>query len=99
MEQDNAYLALEHRIRSLEQFDQRNQTAHREFYGRLQVVEVNHAVAQERHEQILKRFDTLGGKLEELTSHPGKRWNGLVDKALFAGVGVVIAYVLAHLGF
>lgn len=99
MNQEPSYLALEHRINSLEQFDQRNQKAHREFYNRLQSVEVNHAVGQERHDQILKRFDTIGGKLEELTSHPVKRWNGLVDKGLYAVVGVVIAYALSHLGF
>lgn len=92
-------LALEQRVLTLEQCDQKNQNAHREFYNRLQVVEVSYAVAQERHEQIMKRFDVINGKLEELTSHSGKRWNGLVDKALYGVVGVMIAYIMTQIGF
>lgn len=91
--------ALEQRVSALEQSDHKNQNAHREFYNRLQVVEVSYAIAQERHEQIMKRFDTLNGKLEELTSHSGKRWNGLVDKALFAAVGIIVAFILSQVGF
>lgn len=92
------YQALEHRVRSLEQNDVRNLNAHREFYTRLQNIELNHAVSQERHEQIIKRFDAVNQKLEELTSHPVKRWNGLVDKVLYGGVGLILAYVLTQVG-
>ncbi len=98
MNQEMNLLALEQRVSALEQCDQKNQNAHREFYNRLQVVEVSYAVSQERHEQILKRFDSITGKLEELTSHSGKRWNGLVDKSLFAGAGILVAYFFSQLG-
>lgn len=99
MNMESALITLEQRVNALEQCDQKNQNAHREFYNRLQVVEVSYAVSQERHEQIMKRFDTVSVKLEELTSHSGKRWNGLVDKALYGGVGIVVAYILTQVGF
>lgn len=99
MNPELSLMALTQRVAALEQCDQKNQNAHREFYNRLQVVEVSYAVSQERHEQIMKRFDVLNGKLEELTSHSGKRWNGLVDKALYGVVGVVVAYILTQVGF
>lgn len=99
MNVESSIIALEQRVNALEQCDQKNQNAHREFYNRLQVVEVSYAVSQERHEQIMKRFDTVSGKLEELTSHSGKRWNGLVDKALYGTVGIVVAYILTQVGF
>lgn len=99
MNVENAIIALEQRVNALEQCDQKNQNAHREFYNRLQVVEVSYAISQERHEQIMKRLDTLNRTLEELSSHSGKRWNGLVDKALYGGVGVIVAYMLTQIGF
>lgn len=44
------------------------------------------------------KVEKLGGKVETMESKPGKRWEGLVDKAIWAFAAAVIAYILAHLG-
>ena len=36
--------------------------------------------------------------VKSLTAKPGKRWEGIVDKAIFATVGGIIAYLLFRLG-
>lgn len=39
--------------------------------------------------------DRLTGKVEALESKPVRRWDGLVDKLLFAVAGAVIAWIAA----
>lgn len=41
----------------------------------------------------------LDSKVETMEQKPAKRWEGLVDKALWAIVGAAIAYALAQVGF
>lgn len=44
------------------------------------------------------KFSTLDGKVTALEQKPAKRWDGMVDKAIGAAVGGIIAYALAQLG-
>lgn len=44
------------------------------------------------------KVEKLGGKVETMESKPGKRWENLVDKALWAFAAAVIAYILGHMG-
>ena len=55
-------------------------------------------VMAERQEQVADTVEKLDGKVTSLESKPAKRWDGLVDKAIWAVVAAVIAYILAHLG-
>ena len=36
--------------------------------------------------------------VEELKAKPGKRWDGIVEKAIWAVVAAVIAFLLARFG-
>lgn len=40
----------------------------------------------------------LDGKVEQLEQKPGKKWDGLVEKAVWAIVAAAIAYALAQIG-
>lgn len=62
-------------------------------------------VMAEKQCQMVDTVDRLDGKVEKLDSKvetmegkPGKRWESLVDKALWAFAAAVIAYILAHMG-
>ena len=41
----------------------------------------------------------LESKVDVLESKPGKRWDGLVDKAIWGVAGAVLAFLLAKIGF
>ena len=62
-------------------------------------------VMAERQQHCVDSVDTLDGKVSTLDSKvtaleqkPAKRWDGMVDKAIGAAVGVAVAYILAQLG-
>lgn len=51
-----------------------------------------------KQEQISDTVDKLDGKVEALEAKPGKRYEGLVEKIIWAVVGAVVAYILSHVG-
>lgn len=62
-------------------------------------------VMAERQEQCVtsvgtldKKVSTLDGKVTALEQKPAKRWDGMVDKAISALVGGLIAYMLSKAG-
>lgn len=62
-------------------------------------------VLAERQQHSADSIDTLGvqvstldGKVTALEQKPAKRWDGMIDKAIGAAVGVFIAYLLAQFG-
>ena len=55
-------------------------------------------VMAEQIKQMRGSIDSLDEKVETLESKPGKRWDGIVDKAIWAVAGGIIAFLLAQLG-
>ena len=62
-------------------------------------------IMAERQEQCVNsvgkldsKVSTLDGKVTALEQKPAKRWDGMVDKAIGALVGGIVAYMLAQLG-
>lgn len=49
-------------------------------------------------EQMAKAQEKQGKRLEALEQKPAKRWEALVDKALWAVAGALLAYVLSQVG-
>lgn len=47
---------------------------------------------------IKKDVTALGSKVDVLESKPAKRWEGLVEKALWAVCAAVIAFLLGRVG-
>ena len=96
---------LTSRVEALERENQRNTKTHEEIFRRLNEVEKDNAVQEAHYTAILEKLDTLStkhdtlnAKLEALEAKPGKRWEGLADKAIWAVVAAVIAFLLGRIG-
>lgn len=55
-------------------------------------------VMAEKQGQVADTVVRLDAKVTNLEGKPVKRWDALVDKALWAFAAAIIAYILAHLG-
>ena len=53
------------------------------------------ALLAQQMESMTKSIDTMSGKVGALEAKPGKRWDSLVDKLLFAVAGAVLAWLAA----
>lgn len=51
-----------------------------------------------RQEQIGADVSELGTKVDELEKKPGKRYEGLVEKIIWAVVAAALTYILGHIG-
>ena len=56
------------------------------------------AVMAEQLKTLNTGVSTLSGEVEELKEKPGKRWDSLVDKIVWAVAAAFIAYALAKIG-
>ena len=86
---------IEFRVKALEEDRERNSAQHREFYRAFKELEKSGAVTQERYNTILSTMSEMRASIEALKAKPGKRWESVVDKALWAVAGAVVAWLLA----
>lgn len=93
---------LEQQVKDLQK---QNGEDHKELRDRLSKVEMTNAIQNERYDAILVKLDDLSGKndrlvdkLETLESKPGKRWESIVEKAIWAVAAAVIAFLLGNAG-
>lgn len=56
------------------------------------------AVMAEKQEQVADTVDKLDGKVTALEEKPAKRWDGLVDKIIWAVAAAMIGFALAKIG-
>lgn len=56
------------------------------------------AVMAEQLKTLNTGVSTLSGEVEELKEKPGKRWDSLVDKIVWAVAAALIGFVLAQIG-
>ncbi len=82
----------------VEEFQAQNSSTHREMFQRLNALEKSDAVQEAQYKTILDKLDTLTAKVEELESKPAKRWESMVEKAIWAVCAAVIAFLLARVG-
>ena len=93
------------RVEALERTNEQHGKTHREFYNRLNSLERGEAAQAEQYKAILEKLDgltqkhdALNAKLSELEAKPGKRWEALAEKALWAVCAAVITFLLAKIG-
>lgn len=87
---------FEHRLTVAEDRSLRNE-------GRIKKLEGEHealhqlatsvAVMAEQLKTMNDNVDTLSEKVDALEDKPAKRWEGLLDKVLFAAAGAFVAWV------
>ena len=93
---------LEQQVKDLQK---QNGEDHKEIRDRLAQLEKEDAVQLVQYKTILdkldgltQKHDSLNAKLEALEAKPGKRWESVVEKALWAVCAAVIAFLLGRIG-
>lgn len=89
---------LEYRVKALEEDSRRNQETHREFFSRFEQIGKESARVDAQYANILSTLAKLEATIEELKTKPGKRWDGIVDKLIWAVLAAVLGFVLAQIG-
>jgi len=89
------YLA---RIEALEDESRHNKEAHKEIYGKLEASHTSVALIEQRLDQIKEDTEEIKTTVQVMRDKPAKRWEGLVEKALWAVCAAVIAFLLARVG-
>lgn len=64
----------------------------------LQKLATSVAVMAEQIKNMNGSISTLTGEVEELKEKPGKRWESLADKILWAVAAALIGFALAQIG-
>ena len=86
------------RVEALERANEQHGSTHREMYDRIRKLETENAVQNTRYEAINAKLDELTVMVKDLSGKAGKRWDGLVDKAIWAVLAAVIAFLLGRVG-
>ena len=86
---------LEQQVKDMQK---QNGEDHKEIRHRLTQLEKEEAVQLVQYRTILDKLDTLAIKVEALEANPGKRWESIVEKAVWAVAAAVIAFLLARIG-
>ena len=64
----------------------------------LQQLATSVAVMAEQMKTMNSNVNSLACKVEHLEEKPGKRWDAIVDKAIWAALAAIIAFVLGRIG-
>ena len=82
-----------------------SRNTHKELFDRMRELEKAESARNEQYDNIMEKLDTLTKamaevtvKVADITSRSGKRWDAIVDKAIWAVLAAVIAFVLAKFG-
>ncbi len=89
---------LERLSSRLNELRAQNSDTHREIFARMNKLERQEAVQEVQYSTILEKLDDLSGKVDNLEAKPGKRWESIVDKVIWAVCAAVIAFLLGRVG-
>ena len=64
----------------------------------LQKLATSVAVMAEQIKTMNSNVQTLTNKVDKLEEKPAKRWDGLVDKIIWAAAAALLGYVFAQIG-
>lgn len=89
---------LEPRVEALERANEQHSETHRELFQRMNKVERDNAVSAAQYKTITDTLVEIKATVDALAAKSGKRWESLVEKALWAVVAAVIAFMLGRVG-
>ena len=89
---------LEARIEALEEWRDDSKKFHAKFYDWQREQIARDAKLDEQLKNMERNINKLVTWQEGQQSKPGKRWEAIVDKAIWAVLAAVIAFVLAKIG-
>lgn len=94
-------LDIEHRLTAVEDRSKSNTKRLDEIEERqdsLETLATSVAVLANREERVEKDVKEIKADVKTLTDKPGKRWDTLVDKIVWAVLAAVIAFLLGRIG-
>ncbi len=83
-----------HRIDKVEQ----EQAVIHELAASIRVMASEQKHTSDTIREVKEDVSRLDGKVDALELKPGKRWESIVDKIIWAVAGAIIAFVLARIG-
>lgn len=86
------------RLEALEKLQKEHSATHRGMFDRIRELEKSDAVQAETLKAINDKLDKLLAWQEEQRSRPGKRWESIVEKTVWAVCAAVIAFLLGRIG-
>ena len=89
---------MESRLKALEDANKNHSRTHEGIFDRIRHLETENAVQNAQYKNIEDKLDKIDGVVQELNSKAGKRWDAIVDKAIWAVCAAVIAFLLAKVG-
>lgn len=84
--------------KQMSEWREQSRQTHKEFFDRIRELEKAQAVQREQYDTILEKLAELARSISELSAKPGKRWESIVDKSIWAVLAAVIAFLLARIG-
>lgn len=94
----SAAVKLEARIENLERWKDSSHEFHEKFYAWQREQDIKSARLDEQLSNMEKSLNKLVARQESDDQKPRKRWDDIVDKAIWAVLAAVIAFVLAKFG-
>ena len=91
-------IKLEARIKSLEDWQKDSKKFHNDFYDWQRTQIARDATLDEKLNNMDENIRKVLAQQEACAMKPGKRWDAIVDKAIWAVLAAVIAFVLAKIG-
>lgn len=89
---------LDERIKALENWQRDSKKFHSDFYDWQRTQIARDAKLDEQLSNMDKNITKLLEKQDACDAKPGKRWDAIVDKAIWAVLAAVIAFILAKVG-
>ena len=84
--------------RELDKFQAQNSDTHKEIFRRLNGLEPVEAAQEQHFFTVNEKLDKLLKWQENQLEKPSRRWEGIVEKAIWAVCAAVIAFLLGRVG-
>ena len=84
--------------KEFDRYRSKSTDTHRQMFDRIGALEQSGTALRTKLDSIEEKLDELNATVKALAARPGKRWEGLVEKALWAVCAAVIAFLLARIG-
>lgn len=84
--------------KEFDRYRESSSNTHKEIFDRIGSLEQSGAAVKVQLDKIEEKLDELAVSIKSLTERPGKRWDAIVDKVIWAVLAAVIAFLLGRVG-
>lgn len=86
------------RVDALEEANRQHSRTHEGMFDRIRELEKENAVQNAHWKNVDEKLDELTIMVKDLSGKAGRRWESMMDKALWAVCAAVIAFLLGRVG-